>query len=167
MIAQIPILAVSLPSEIFDLCRFSRTKCIYMHFKYLNLTRIKSSKVLNVLLDHLSSTMRMCASGVHGLVSVCKATINIKAHWYSCFGMILPPDLVPTHTFKVSTVISGLHSAVLSSTSDPPDSNLSTLNKYNLRNRPFLTRLVGDPFGKEAAWETNIGDTKHVIKHIN
>ena len=84
-------LAISLPSEIFDRCRFSRTKCIYMHFKYLNLTRIKSSKVINFLLDHLSSTMRMCASGVHGLVSVCKATINIKAHWYSYFRMNWPP----------------------------------------------------------------------------
>jgi hypothetical protein len=42
-----------------------------------------------------------------------------------------------------------------------------TNTHFNPKNRPFLTRLVGDPFGKEAAWETNIGDTKHVIKHIN
>ena len=42
-----------------------------------------------------------------------------------------------------------------------------TNTHFNPKNRPFLTRLVGDPFGKEAAWETNIGDTKHVTKHIN
>jgi hypothetical protein len=42
-----------------------------------------------------------------------------------------------------------------------------TSTHFNPKNRPFLTRLVGDPFGKEAVWETNIGDTKHVIKHIN
>ena len=42
-----------------------------------------------------------------------------------------------------------------------------TINYFNPKNRPFLTRLVGVPFGKEAVWETNIGDTKHVIKHIN
>jgi len=35
------------------------------------------------------------------------------------------------------------------------------------KNRPFIHRLVGDPTGKEASWETNIGDTKHVNKHIN
>ena len=32
---------------------------------------------------------------------------------------------------------------------------------------PFIHRLAGDPTGKEAGWETNIGDTKHVNKHIN
>jgi len=37
---------------------------------------------------------------------------------------------------------------------------------YN-RIAPFIHRLVGDPSGKEAGWETNIGDTKHVNKHIN
>ena len=32
---------------------------------------------------------------------------------------------------------------------------------------PFINRLVSDPTGKEAGWETNIGDTKHVNQHIN
>ena len=32
---------------------------------------------------------------------------------------------------------------------------------------PFIHRLAGDPTGKEAGWETNIGDTKHVNKYIN
>ena len=138
-----------------------------MHLKFLNLTRIKSSMVINFLLDHLSSTMRMCASGVHGWVSVCKATINIKAHWYSYFPMNWPPGSFAGHTFQIPTVISGLHSTGICCSCDPPDSNLSTFNKYKLRNRPFLTRLVGDLFGKEAERETNIGDTKHVNKHIN
>jgi hypothetical protein len=38
---------------------------------------------------------------------------------------------------------------------------------FNQRIVPFIHRLVGDPTGKEAGWETNIGDTKHVNKHIN
>ena len=140
MIAQIPILTVSLPSEIFDYCRFLRQKCIYMHFKYLNLSRIRLCKVLIILPEYLASAMRMCASGVHGSGSACKATFNIKAHWYSYFGMNWPPGSLVGHTFKVSTVISGLHSAVLSSTSDPPGSILSTLNKYKLRNRSLLPK---------------------------
>jgi len=38
---------------------------------------------------------------------------------------------------------------------------------FNQRIVPFIHRLKGDPTGKEAGWETNIGDTKHVNKHIN
>ena len=38
---------------------------------------------------------------------------------------------------------------------------------FNQRIVPFIHRLAGDPTGKEAGWETNIGDTKHVNKHIN
>jgi hypothetical protein len=38
---------------------------------------------------------------------------------------------------------------------------------FNQRIAPFIHRLAGDPTGKEAGWETNIGDTKHVNKHIN
>ena len=48
---------------------------------------------------------------------------------------------------------------------DPPGSCMHTFT--NERIVPSLTRLVGDPFGKEADRETTIGDTKYVIKHIN
>ena len=41
------------------------------------------------------------------------------------------------------------------------------LKFHNQRIVPSLIRLVGDPSGKEAGWETNIGDTKHVNQHIN
>ena len=140
MIAQIPILAVSLPSEIFDRCRFFSLKCIYMHSRYLNLSRIKSSKVLNILPDHLASNVRMCASVVHSLGSACKASFYEKAHWYNCFGMNWPPGSVSDVTSKVFPVGQGVHSVVLCSTSDPPDSNLSTLNKHNLRNRSLLPK---------------------------
>jgi len=48
---------------------------------------------------------------------------------------------------------------------DPPG---SCMHKFtNERIVPSLTRLVGDPFGKEADRETTIGDTQYVIKHIN
>ena len=48
---------------------------------------------------------------------------------------------------------------------DPPGSCMHTFT--NERIVPSLTRLVGDPCGKEANRETTIGDTKYVIKHIN
>ena len=38
---------------------------------------------------------------------------------------------------------------------------------HNKKNRPFLTRLVGDPIGKEADGETTIGDKNNVTKCIN
>lgn len=37
------------------------------------------------------------------------------------------------------------------------------INEY----RPSLTCLMDDPISKEADWETNIGDKKHVNKCIN
>ena len=38
---------------------------------------------------------------------------------------------------------------------------------HNKKNRHFLTRLAGDPIGKEADGETTIGDKNNVIKCIN
>ena len=50
----------------------------------------------------------------------------------------------------------------------PGDPLGSYMHKFtNERIVPSLTRLVGDPYGKEANRETTIGDTKYVIKHIN
>ena len=41
-------------------------------------------------------------------------------------------------------------------------------NKFhNKKNRPFLTRLVGDPIGKDADGETTIGEQNNVTKYIN
>ena len=46
--------------------------------------------------------------------------------------------------------------------------NQNILTYFKRKNRPSMNpSLVGDPSGKEADWETHIGDTKHVIKHIN
>ena len=48
---------------------------------------------------------------------------------------------------------------------DPPGAGMHLF--ATKRVTPFIHRLVSDPIGKEAGWETNIGDTKHVNKHIN
>jgi hypothetical protein len=50
----------------------------------------------------------------------------------------------------------------------PGDPSRNLIHRiFNQRIVPSLIRLVGDPSGKEAGWETNIGDTKHVNQHIN
>jgi len=55
--------------------------------------------------------------------------------------------------------------------SSPAQAEVLSDQQYKrfLTNRivPFIHRLAGDPTGMEAGWETNIGDTKHVNKHIN
>ena len=55
--------------------------------------------------------------------------------------------------------------------SSPAQAEILNDQKYirflNNRIVPFIHRLAGDPSSKEAGWETNIGDTKHVNKHIN
>ena len=48
---------------------------------------------------------------------------------------------------------------------DPPGNIMKRIIKHRIV--PFIHRLAGDPTGMEAGWETNIGDTKHVNKHIN
>ena len=45
--------------------------------------------------------------------------------------------------------------------------NANRIHLYNQRIVPSLIRLVDDLTGKEAGWETNIGDKKNVNKHIN
>lgn len=41
------------------------------------------------------------------------------------------------------------------------------IRKLNQRIVPSLIRLADDLTGKEAGWETNIGDKNNVTKHIN
>jgi hypothetical protein len=137
MMAHIPILTVSLAGKVSDGWLNLSTKCIFMHFKSLNYSKIRISMILYILSDHVAPNMRMCASGVHGLGSACKASFY---NWCSCFGMNWPPGSVPDVTSKVFPDGQGVHSVVLCSTSDPPDSNLSTLNKYKLRNRSLLPK---------------------------
>jgi hypothetical protein len=48
---------------------------------------------------------------------------------------------------------------------DPPGNRVHQFKPKRIT--PFIHRLVSDPIGKEAGWETNIGDTNHVNKHIN
>jgi hypothetical protein len=48
---------------------------------------------------------------------------------------------------------------------DPPGNLMHRL--IHQRIVPFVHRLAGDPTSMEAGWETNIGDTNHVNKHIN
>jgi hypothetical protein len=48
---------------------------------------------------------------------------------------------------------------------DPPGNRMHRV--INHRIVPEITRLAGDPIGKEAGRETTIGDTKHVNQYIN
>ena len=140
MIAQIPILVVSLPGKISHCGISMSTNCIYMHFKYSFFDRSRFRKILDILSDHIASIMRICASGFHDFCSACKTSFYEKGHLFTCFGMDWPPGAVPGDASNVFPVSSGLHSVVLCSASDPPDSNLSTLIIYKLRNRSLLPK---------------------------
>ena len=45
--------------------------------------------------------------------------------------------------------------------------NANRIHFHNQRIVPSLIRLADDLTGKEAGWEANIGDKKHVTKYIN
>jgi len=77
----------------------------------------------------------------------------------------VPATLVPKHSQFRPPDKRIQFNRMNGSPSDPPG---SCMHKFtNERIVPSLTRLVGDPYGKEANRETTIGDTKYVIKHIN
>ena len=75
------------------------------------------------------------------------------------------PDRPDRYASHLITDFGDNTSVPLFSTGAPPVQNKN--NFHNKKNRPFLTRLVGDPIGKEADGETNIGEQNNVTKYIN
>ena len=73
-----------------------------------------------------------------------------------------PPDRSKTQNFTGS---GGKSPCLLLGGCAPQVQN--THRFHNKKNRPFLTRLAGDPIGKEADGETTIGDKNNVTKCIN
>jgi hypothetical protein len=67
-------------------------------------------------------------------------------------------QFTPSHEQQIYNRMNG-------SPGDPPGNRMHKFKPKRIA--PFIHRLAGDPTGKEAGWETNIGDTKHVNKHIN
>jgi hypothetical protein len=80
-------------------------------------------------------------------------------------GIVKWPDRPDRSRIHTITYIGANSPTPLSGDCAPPVQNK---NRFHIKkNRPFLTRLVGDPIGKEADRETNIGDKKNVTKCIN
>jgi len=77
----------------------------------------------------------------------------------------IPPTPVPKHSKFRPPDKRIQFNRINGSPGDPPGSCMHTF--INQRIVPSLTRLMGDPYGKEADRETTIGDTQYVIKHIN
>ena len=80
-------------------------------------------------------------------------------------GIAIWPDPPDRYGSQLITNYGDNTSVPLFSTGAPPVQNKN--NFHNKKNRPFLTRLVGDPIGKEADGETNIGEQNNVTKYIN
>ena len=80
-------------------------------------------------------------------------------------GIVKWPDRPDRSRIHTITYVGANSPTPLSSDCASPVQNKNKF--YNKKNRPFLTRLVDDPIGKEADGEMNIGDKNNVTKCIN
>jgi hypothetical protein len=132
-------------------CKHSRMECSNMHVKD-TYTSHNQSDVSMKLSDCLASHESSCPP------------TRLGRRGRSRYGGI-PATPVPKHSKFRPPDKRIQFNRMNGSPGDPPGSCMHTFT--NERIVPSLTRLVGDPYGKEANRETTIGDTKHVIKHIN
>ena len=132
-------------------CEHARPKCSTMHAKATYISRIQSdaSMKLSYCLVTYESSYPPTRLGSIG-----------RTHYG---GTSATP--VPKHSKFRPPDKRIQFNRMNGSPGDPPGSYMHTFT--NERIVPSLTRLVGDPYGKEANRETTIGDTKYVIKHIN
>jgi len=132
-------------------CEHSRMECSFMHIKSTYTSRIQSA---------VSMKLSYCLATYESSYPPTRLGSVGRTHYGGTSA-----SLVPKHSkFRLPDKRIQFN-RMNGSPGDPPG---SCMHKFtNERIVPSLTRLVGDPYGKEANRETTIGDTKYVIKHIN
>jgi hypothetical protein len=99
----------------------------------------------------------------HHLITCCSFSPGVPLR--ACVGTFMHKYLRPSWEWLYPPGKELNFNRMNGSPGDPPGNHMIRI--INQRIVPFIHRLAGDPTGKEAGWETNIGDTKHVNKHIN
>ena len=89
-------------------------------------------------------------------------------------GFLDPPGIPFQKFVKIALICTSIRHLLLNSVPGLTNyklrkkpSQIKVFRKSNQRIVPSLIRLADDLTGKEAGWETNIGDKKNVNKHIN
>ena len=99
------------------------------------------------------------ALGFRGLCKSCAALFYEKNLMRAHPLVNIPPGLGRFRLYQVPIVQRCFYLLMLCCTNDPPDPQFSPFHKSKPKNRPSINpSFVGDPIGKEADWETSIGD---------
>ena len=89
-------------------------------------------------------------------------------------GFLDPPGIPFQNFVRIASICTSIRCYVINLAVNLTNSKLRKIlisiiffNKSNQRIVPSLIRLADDLTGKEAGWETTIGDKQNVNKHIN
>jgi hypothetical protein len=167
MTAHLPLQTIGLLDRTHNYSINNSNMCTLMHLFDSYLSQIRTHLILNILSSRASSILGMHASTIRGFCRSCKALFYRKAHCHSCYCMNYPTDSMAGSIEKFFPEIRGIYSLLLRSANDLPNSNFSTLNNHNLKNRPF----INPSRGRSIRQGGRLGDTyrryQHVIKYIN
>ena len=167
MTAHLPLLTIGLLDRTHNYSINISNICTLLHLFDSYLFQIKTHLILNILPNRASFILGIHASTIRGFCRSYRALIYRKAHYHSCYCMNYPTDSMAGGIEKFFPEIRGIYSLPLRSANDHPNSNFSTLNNHNLKNRPF----INPSRGRSIRQGGRLGDTyrryQHVIKYIN
>ena len=167
MTAHLPLLTIGLLDSTHNYSINISNICTLLHLFDSYLSQIKTHLILNILPNRASFILGIHASTIRGFCRSCRALFYRKANCHSCYGMNYPPGSKAVGIERFFPEIRGIYSLLLRSANDLPDSNFSTLNNRNLKNRPF----INPSRGRSIRQGGRLGDTyrryQHVIKYIN
>ena len=130
-----------------------------MHIKYLIFNNILLLFLFKYPSRRYFHIRHNVALGFRDLCKSCAALFYEKNLQRAHFVVNIPPRLGRFSLYQVPFVQWCFYLLLLCCTNDPPDPHFSPFHKSKPKNRSFTNpSLVGDPIGKEADWETNIGD---------
>ena len=138
MIVQNPLIISRSLDRSFNRNVYFVTNCIYMHNIITSMPKFRLYSIFNILPDWMPYIWGICTSAISRFCSSCAELFYDEFFRYTCFGINWPPGSVSGHLQRFFSINRGVYSVLFCSASDPPDSNLSTLNKYKLRNRSLL-----------------------------
>jgi len=143
MTAHLPLLTIGLLDRTHNYSINISNICTLLHLFDSYLFQIKTHLILNILPNRASFILGIHASTIRGFCRSCRALFYRKSHYHSCHCMYYPTGSKAGSIENFFPEIRGIYSLLLRSANDHPNSNFSTLNNHNLKNRPFINPSRG------------------------
>ena len=140
MIAQTPLINSRSLDRPFYCNVHLVTNCMYMHHKNTCMFQLRLYSTFIILADWMPYIWGIFTSTISRFCSSCTALFCDEFYRHTYFRVNWPPGSEPGRLQKFFFTNRGVYSELFCCASDPPDSKLSTLNKYKLRNRSLLLK---------------------------